>query len=39
MSKIKNIVEKNIEDLIPYVRNARIHTSEQVLQALKNLDS
>lgn len=30
MSKIKNIVEKNIEDLIPYVRNARIHTSEQV---------
>lgn len=30
MSKIKNIFEKNIEDLIPYVRNARIHTSEQV---------
>ena len=30
MSKIKNIVEKNIEDLIPYVRNARRHTSEQV---------
>ena len=30
MIKIKNIVEKNIEDLIPYARNARVHTNEQI---------
>ena len=37
MSKIKNIVQKDIEDLIPYARNARIHTSEQITRLASSI--
>ena len=37
MSKTKNILQKDIEDLIPYARNARIHTPEQITRLASSI--
>lgn len=37
MNKTKNIIEKNINDLIPYARNARIHSEEQITRLASSI--
>lgn len=37
MNKTKNVIEKNINDLIPYARNARIHSEEQITRLASSI--